>query len=307
MASFSEKNYLSINTSADAAEKDWSLTGIFKKSVQQATVQLESGKEYQYACRWPFKEGDVAIIGNTLLQNYTVIEQSPNSGLFGVITYAEPKMTLKKSHAVELDYVFTENVSKKNITDCIKYLESPQDFNSVQYGKFSENYFPLSFYIRRLIAAASIIAHPKFAVAEDIETAKKYIRKKQNLNEMELLVGPPEAAGFNFKDTQIDTKGKSEEYLKELGVNPQYDMYDLMDFSSKKYNAMVKKANVDLNKYSYIGAISVMVRGGFVNLLKAFLSAKPPINGFYDEIVDFLGDTGNAEALSVVKNYKPQK
>ena len=307
MASFSEKNYLSINTSADAAEKDWSLTGIFKKSVQQATVQLESGKEYQYACRWPFKEGDVAIIGNTLLQNYTVIEQSPNSGLFGVITYAEPKMTLKKSHAVELDYVFTENVSKKNITDCIKYLESPQDFNSVQYGKFSENYFPLSFYIRRLIAAASIIAHPKFAVAEDIETAKKYIRKKQNLNEMELLVGPPEAAGFNFKDTQIDTKGKSEEYLKELGVNPEYDMYDLMDFSSKKYNAMVKKANVYLNKYSYIGAISVMVRGGFVNLLKAFLSAKPPINGFYDEIVDFLGDTGNAEALSVVKNYKPQK
>ena len=51
MSNFSEKNYLSINTSTDAAEKDWSLTGIFKKTVQQATVQLENGKEYQYACR----------------------------------------------------------------------------------------------------------------------------------------------------------------------------------------------------------------------------------------------------------------
>ena len=170
MASFSEQNYLSVNTMSDAAEKDWSLTGIFKKSVQQATVQLESGKEYQYACRWPFKEGDVAIIGNTLLQNYTVIEQSPNSGQFGLITYAEPKMTIKKSHAVELDYVFTESVSKKNITDCIKYLESPLKFETLQYGKMSENYFPLSFYIRRLLAAASIIAHPKFAAAEDGES-----------------------------------------------------------------------------------------------------------------------------------------
>ena len=307
MANFSEKNYLSANTSADAAEKDWSLTGIFKKSVQQATVQLKNGKEHQYACRWPFKEGDVAIIGNKLIQNYIFIEQSPNSGLFGIITYAEPKMTIKRSHAVELDYVFTENTTKKIISDCIKYLESPLDFKTLQYEKYTENYFPLSLYIRRLLAAASIIAHPKFATADDIDAAKKYIGEKQDLGELRLQVGPPEAAGLNFTDTQIDTNGKSEEYLKELGIEPEYDMYDFMSLSDEKYFKIIDSANVYINKYTYIGAVSVMVRGGFVNLLKAFLSAKPPINGFYDEIIDFLGDTGNAEALSIVKNYKPQE
>lgn len=307
MASFSEQNYLSVNTMSDAAEKDWSLTGIFKKSVQQATVQLESGKEYQYACRWPFKEGDVAIIGNTLLQNYTVIEQSPNSGQFGLITYAEPKMTIKKSHAVELDYVFTESVSKKNITDCIKYLESPLKFETLQYGKMSENYFPLSFYIRRLLAAASIIAHPKFAAAEDIEVAKNYIGEKQDLGEMDLWVGPPEPAGLNFTDTQIDTNYKSEQYLQELGIRSDYEMYDFMGLPAKEYDRIIRSANVFINKYAYIGTISVMVRGGFVNLLKAFISAEPPINDFYDEMIELIGETGNTEALSVLKSYKLQK
>lgn len=307
MASFSEQNYLSVNTMPNAAEKDWSLTGIFKKSVQQATVQLESGKEYQYACRWPFKEGDVAIIGNTLLQNYTVIEQSPNSGLFGIITYAEPKMTIKKSHAVELDYVFTESVSKKNITDCKKYLESPLKFETLQYGKMSENYFPLSFYIRRLLAAASIIAHPKYAAADDIEAAKRYIGEKQDVGKMDLWVGPPEPAGLSFTDTQINTDGKSEEYLQELGIDAEYEMYDFMGLPATEYDRIINSANVFINKYAHIGTISIMVRGGFVNLLKAFLSAEPPINEFYDEMIGFLGDTGNTEALDVIKNYNPQK
>lgn len=307
MASFSETNYLSVNTMKDAAEKDWSLTGIFKKSVQQATVQLESGKEYPYACRWPFKEGDVAIIGNTLLQNYMDIEQSPNSGLFGVITFAEPKMTIKKSHAVELDYVFTESVSKKNITDCVKYLKSPLDFKNVQYEKYSQNYFPLSLYIRRLLAAVSIIAHPKFAAAEDIEAAKKYIGEKQDIGELSLQVGPPEAAGLSFTDTQVDTKGKSEAYLKDLGVKPEYEMFDFMSLSSEKYFKILDKANVFINKYTYIGAVSIMVRGGFVNMLSAFLSAEPPISDFYDEMIGYLGNTGSAEALDILKNYNPQK
>ena len=306
MASFSEKNYLSVNTTADIAENNWSLTGVFKKSIQQATVRLDNGKEYKYASRWPFKEGDVAIIGNTLLQNYEDIEQSSNSGFFGVITYAEPKLTIKKSHAVELDYVFTESASRKNITDCVKYLNSPQNFNTVQYGKFSQNYFPLSFYIRRLLAAASVIAHPKFASAEDIEIAKQYIGEKQDLNEMELLVGPPEAAGLNFTDTQIFTNGESEKYLRNLKIEPEYEMYDLMDFSNEKYDKLIQSANVYINKYSYIGAISIMVRGGFSNLLSAFLSAEPPIRDFYDEIIRYLEKTGSSESLSVLKNYSPQ-
>ncbi|SFO38510.1 hypothetical protein SAMN05216515_1378 [Eubacterium pyruvativorans] len=307
MAKFSEKNYSSVNTVKDAAEKDWSLTGIFRKSIKQATVKLKSGKEFQYASRWPFKEGDVAIVGNTLLQSYIDIEQSPNSGLFGIITYAEPKLTIKRSHAVELDYVFTESATKKNITDCAKYLKSPLDFKTVQYEKFSDNYFPLSLYIRKLLAAASIIAHPKFVTADDIEAAKKYIGEKQDVSELGLLVGPPEEAGLNFTDTQINTRGKSEEYLQELGIKPDYYMGELTDLSREEYFKVIDKANIYVNKYIYMGAISIMVRGGFVNLLEAFLSAEPPIRDFNDEMIGYLEKTGNTEALDVLKTYSLQR
>lgn len=307
MAKFSEKNYSSVNTVKDAAEKDWSLTGIFRKSIKQATVKLESGKEFQYASRWPFKEGDVAIIGNSLALSYEAIDQSPNSGKFGVVTYTEPKVTIKKSVAVELDFVFTEKASKKIIKDCVKYLESPLDFSTVQYEKYTQNYYPLSFFIRRLLAAASIIAHPKFVTADDIEAAKKYIGEKQDVSELELLVGPPEAAGLNFTDTQINARGKSEEYLQELGIKPDYDMFDFMDLSREEYFKVIDKANIYVNKYIYMGTISIMVRGGFVNLLEAFLSAEPPIRDFNDEMIGYLEETGNTEALDVLKTYSLQR
>lgn len=301
MSNFSEENYSSVNTISDAAEKDWSLTGIFKKSVQQATVQLESGKEYRYACRWPFAEGDVAIIGNTLMQNSSFIEQSSNSGLFGIITYAEPKLTVKRSHAVELDYVFTGSPSKKNITDCAKYLESSQDFKTVQYEKFTENYFPLSFYIRRLLAAASIIAHQNLAAADAVNAAKKYITTPQDFDDMEILTPGPWYPGLDFTDTQINTDGKSLEELEGYGIEA---FYDTDDFGEAEVDG--KALNSYLNKYALMGAISIMVRGGFVNLLNAFLSAEPPIKGFYDEMIGYLGDTGNADALEIINNYSPQ-
>ena len=299
MAKFNEKNYMSVNSVTDAAEKDWSLSGIFKKSVQQATVKLSNGKEYKYASRWPFEEGDVAIIGNSLAQNYESIKQSGNSGLFGTITYTEPKLTVKRSVAVELDYVFTDKPSKKAITGCSKYIEAPMRFANVQYDKFTGTYFPLSFYIRRLLAAASVVAHPKLTTSDAIDEAKAYIRKELDFGDMELLSGGPWGPELYFTDTQIHTDGKSLEELDNYGIEPVYDT-DEFDYD----NDIMENLNKYLNKYAYIGAISIMIRGGFVNLLTAFLSAEPPIDDFYNEMIGYLGDTGNAEALSVLKNYK---
>ena len=50
-----------------------------------------------------------------------------------------------------------------------------------------------------------------------------------------------------------------------------------------------------------------MVRGGFVNLLEAFLSAEPPIRDFNDEMIGYLEKTGNTEALDVLKTYSLQR
>lgn len=81
----------------------------------------------------------------------------------------------------------------------------------------------------------------------------------------------------------------------------------MIKISREKYFRTIDKANVYINKYEYIGAVSIMVRGGFVNMLSAFLSAEPPISDFYDEMIGYLGNTGSAEALDILKNYNPQK
>lgn len=298
MAKFNEKNYKSINPVANATGKDWSLTGIFKKSVQQATVKLSSGKEYKYASRWPFEEGDVAVIGNSLAQNYEPIKQSGNSGMFGTITYAEPKLTVKRSVAVELDYVFTDKPSKKAITGCSKYIEAPMRFANVQYDKFTGTYFPLSFYIRRLLAAASVVAHPKLTTSDAIDEAKAYIRKEQDFGDMELLSGGPWGPELYFTDTQIHTDGKSLEELDKYGIESVYDT-DEFDYDKD----LMENLNKYLNKYAYMGAVSIMARGGFMNLLNAFLSAEPLIGDFKDELIGYLKDTVSDEVLAVLKNY----
>ena len=48
-----------------------------------------------------------------------------------------------------------------------------------------------------------------------------------------------------------------------------------------------------------------MVRGGFVNLLKAYLSVNPPIGSFYTEMLEAIGDNGYPEALSVLREHNP--
>lgn len=295
MAEFSEENYSTINTMEDAADMDWSLTGSFTKAIQQATVQLNDGKSYQYATRWPINDGDVAIIGNTLAKNYEEIDQSPNTGKMGIVTEVWPKMTIKKSQAVELDFVFTKEATKKDITSCIKYLEMPVDYENFQYGIYNEYAIPVTFFVRKMLAAASVIAHADIAGESAVNMAKEYILKFQDVNE----VIDHADTGTPIADLQL--------CLNDMHINSPNALgwYYLPDgeFESEEDEA---DATEFVNKYAYMGAISIMVRGGFVNMLEAFLSAEPPIKEFYEEMIGYLGNTGNAKALEVISNYEPR-
>ena len=84
-------------------------------------------------------------------------------------------------------------------------------------------------------------------------------------------------------------------------------MGELTDLSREEYFKVIDKANIYVNKYIYMRAISIMVRCGFVNLLEAFLSAEPPIRDFNDEMIGYLEKTGNTEALDVLKTYSLQR
>lgn len=61
------------------------------------------------------------------------------------------------------------------------------------------------------------------------------------------------------------------------------------------------------NELIYRSAISLLIRGGFVNLLKALLSAKPPIEKFIDELREFSFDVGSIYCTDVLDDYGKEK
>ena len=65
---------------------------------------------YKRQCRYPVAEGDVAIVGYGLPQydyNASACESSTNTGQMGIVQEALTKLTIKRAHAVEADFVFT--------------------------------------------------------------------------------------------------------------------------------------------------------------------------------------------------------
>ena len=59
-----------------------------------------------------------------------------------------------------------------------------------------------------------------------------------------------------------------------------------------------------VNKYAHLGATSIMVRGGFKNLLEAYLSVSPPINEFITDALDILDEIGHPETYALLQKFK---
>ena len=289
MADFT-KNYKTKNAMKGAESKDWSITGAFKKSIAQADVQLKGGKEYQYASRWPVSEGDVVIIGNKMPKDFIGVEQSSNFGQMGIVTNVWPKLAINRNHAVELDFVFSPEASKKMIKDCIKYMDMPVDSNNFQYGSMQPCIFPTTFLVRKLITASSIVAHPDMAGTDAVAKAIAYISTAQDVNAI-IRSADAGAPGAWLECSLADTHVFGPEVENMIEIKDQD-------------KGIPDEIAAAINKYAYMGAISIMVRGGFVNMLEAFLSAEPPIKDFYEEMIGYLGDTGNAKALEMINNYK---
>ena len=58
------------------------------------------------------------------------------------------------------------------------------------------------------------------------------------------------------------------------------------------------------NELIFRSAFSILIRGGFVNLLEAGLSANPPIGGFIDDLCKFAEDIGSVFCLEVLEKYR---
>lgn len=276
---------------------------------------LSNKKSYDYACRYPVTEGDVAIVGYKLPQyDYSgACESSANSGQMCIVKETAPKLTIKRSHAVETDFVFTTNVVKKNVTQCAKYISYGQEDYplTLQLDKHISGIRPISYHIRRILAASSILAYPKLAAKESLEAAKAIIMEQKRFEpEMaQLGWGPPEYIGVCFNDIHTPNAAAVQALdYKEWGCKEyEWDEGLLNEMCGAMPKILESEQLQDfVNKYAHIGAVSIMLRGGFKNLLEAYLSVNPPIDAFYDEMCEVLNGVGHKQVYEVLKAYSLQ-
>lgn len=267
-------------------------------------MKLNNGKTYEYACRYPAAENNAAIIGYTYVFGLdTDADESNNTGCFGIVTDCFPSMTIKKKYAVEVDYLFGADPDKKAISNCVEYLKLDIDQKysfALQFYTGNGMIHPITFFTRTILAAASVISFPAFASEESLALAKEAILKERTVCEkmasLSWCGGIPENIGMDFSDTQVPYE--TEILLDGEDVTTIATMSDnLEDIVSSD------EVTEHVNKYAHLGAISIMLRGGFKNLMEAYLSVEPPIADYADEICSRLDGIGNQETFDLLKAY----
>lgn len=303
------ENFKSVNTDNDAPSKTWFVSPVGGK-LCPLELALNDGKRYKYFSRYPVVEGSVGIIGYSYPDYSCCTPQAgASTGCFGVITDAAPAVAAKRSHALELDFVFGTDPTKTDIKRCIKYIGfGPDDYEkTLQFDKNIGLIRPITYYIRRILAAASIIANAKLCTPGDADKAKAAILEKIILDSKmtKLYWGPPEDIGVDFRDIHVpdtDVEAFFDEYGNRLGSISSWDEGLLKDFSGVLKQVIAsEEISAHVEKYSHFGAISIMVRGGFKNLLEAYLSVDPPIEPFYGEICAKLKGLGSEETYRVLE------
>jgi hypothetical protein len=296
-------NYRTINTTSNPEQYNWCLSTKIGKSFTRVGLKLNNGKMFNYACRFPIQEDDVAIVGKDVIYSYAQeLSEAKTTGQFGEVVGVTKPFTGRKEHFAELDFVFTKEANKKTVSGCIDYLLLQGDKHTLQYDEDVSPIYPITFLTRKLLAASSVIAFSDLADANGVEKAIEYIRSEQVISESMLDTGWAnlEPSDIDLEEIYVDDKGKND----NLGVDLYIDRFSKDREIDPKQYPVIKEY---VNKYCFIGAVSIMVRGGFKNLLEAFLYAKPPIATFYNEMLELVCDEGNADCIEILKEYSEDK
>ncbi len=300
-------NYKSLNPTKNAAEKNWNISMQFVKSWSLVTVKLNNGKSYVYECPWKAKKGDIVVIGNKYSKGKGY-EEASSTGQIGEVIALQSKSGGAKPIAT-IDYVFVDKYDKSQMTFCEEYLDRQGDGFDVLFYRDSKSAYPITFLIRKLVCAAAVLAHPEDCSPTSIEKARDIISQKQIMSEKTISLSKEESRGIpgtlcgfanlNLRSIQIDTDANNE--IEMEGVAGSKNAIIMRGEAKGEVDRDEIRAYV--GKYSMIGAIALMSRGSFLNLLEAFLGANPPVGEYKDEILRFVRTHTDAKVVTLLEKY----
>ena len=304
------KNYTTKNKLADAGKKDWCIAPSLGKP-KQVTLRMNSGKSNMYACRFPVTEGAIAIVGRQFPYDCYEVKTGAATGAMGQVTEVSPKLTINKEKAMEIDYVFVENPKKKDLKQC-------EDFLSTGNSSYSKTLLadtpvrPITYHIRKILTAASVLAHSDMVSPVSLELAKTAICEKKMFERKMLSAAPtPFDPAITINEIHIpdpSVKNTYDEIKKQLDKSAlwAWDNDGSLEEMSEIAGQFIALPIVNdyVNKYAHLGAISIMVRGGFKNLLAAYLSAEPPIEAYLTDALEILDGLGNQDTYALLEELK---
>jgi hypothetical protein len=143
-----------------------------------------------------------------------------------------------------------------------------------------------------------------------LELAMATIAEKKHIDpKMLKAYSAPFDPRIGIHDIHIPDPNVEEAFAEiedQLGDDAEWYDYGILDEMCDVAKEFISLdiVNDHVNKYSHLGAVAIMVRGGFKNLLEAYLSASPPINEFITDALDILDEIGHPETYALLQKFK---
>ena len=309
----------------DAANKKWYLSMKPASPKETLEVKFDDGKAYKFLGTGQVKVGDPVIIDYGGASSYKM----------GNVVGIEKGITIKRAHALKPLFTFTTNPGKpeikKNLNGIVEYKEAKDfsdSFDDFYLYNNNDRFHIVDHLVEGVLNAISVVAFPDLAGDKAVTKAKLFLAEEKSVpdfifgrdfSDMYFAAGSdiPCAAetaensftGFypGWKDHLLSC----DVWRSDLGrVEKTWDereqaYYLYYKNGSKKLESIFKKSDSFkkmTNELVFRSALSILIRGGFKNLLEAALSVQMPIAGFYDKLTEFAKDIGSNECYGVLKN-----
>lgn len=309
-----------------AADEKWYLSMRPASPKQTISVKFEDGKSYKFLGTGIVNIGDPVIIDYGGASSYKM----------GNVDGIEDGITIKRTHALKPMFCFTTNPGKTEIKKNVagmKWLNRVEDaapyFDLNEGADNTDKFHVVDYLVGSVLNAITVVAFPSLSNADTVNAAKAFLTQEKSVPSLifekqftdpyygvwfDILRRADSAevafTGFypGWKDELLKCSFLKADALKACGVEAEWDAketayYLYFEDGSEELAAFFagnEEFKTFTNELVLRSALSVIIRGGFVNLLEAALSVEMPIKGFYDKLKAFAKEIGSSRCYELL-------
>lgn len=302
-----------------AAEKKW--FPYVTKNSKVCEVKFCDGSTKKYATGAGSNNNDVVVIGPGCKSSYSMgeillITKGNTSHLVAPLISFSVNPT--KSAIQKCFKGINDVKSISDLVDLLEYNLDPFVYEGMASSEIYDNFALSDIHILNFLYAATILAYPKLAGTEAVEAAQKTLSgtfsipnfmfgsQMKKLSEEDFVV--MNFSGFypGWKDDfkKMSVFAECNALDSSNGFNEENNLL-IYEFDGGSEVQRIFKENSEFqsfyHKHIVRSALSLLIRGGFTNLLEAALSVKiPGVDDFYEQLARFAYDIGSIPCLEII-------